>query len=244
VCEVAESVPAGRGGPIRGGGVVPGAARPVQWLALEPPPAPRRTPEAPPGPSPDAVLAAARREAERLLQEARAQAEALRAQAEAEAEALRARAKAEGWRAGRAEALAAARALRAQAQRIRRRALRERRAVLEALAGDVARLALDVARQVLAREIEQSPDDILRLLRQLLPRVDGPVAVRVHPGLAPIVEAEAASLGRAVAVRPDPAVAEGGLVLETEEGYLDATVEGRLQRVASALGGVSRERGA
>lgn len=174
------------------------------------------------------VLARARAEADALLAAARAHAEALATQIESDA-------RTRGLGQGRAEARAQAAALLAEARQIRDDAARDRREVLDALVHDVAGLAAEVARQVLQREVEQSPDDIVRLTRRLLERIESPAILRVHPTLSTVLEAEAGTLGRSVEVRPDPSVAPGGLVVESEEGVLDATVHGRLDRVTAAL---------
>lgn len=186
------------------------------------------------------------------LEEAHQRADQLRAQAHAEAESVlaaaaeravalaaeaEALARARGLRRGRAQARAEAEALLAEAGRIRQEAERDRLAALDALVADVAGLAADVARQVLQREIEQSPEDIVRLTRQLLQRLEGPAIVRVHPTLSTVLEADAGGLGRAVEVRADPSVTPGGVVVESEEGVLDATVEGRWARVTGAIRG-------
>ena len=212
--------------------------RPLRWASLEGSAARSRPRLA--GPSTasaaaeaQAALGRAAQQAAELLEGARAEAEAVRTAA---AEAGRREGRAQGLADGRREAEAQVAGRLAEAEGLRRRAARERLQVLEALAGDVARLALDIAAQVLQREVEQSPEEVVALARRLLPRTAGVPVLRVHPSLAPVLEAEASSLGRDATVRADPSVAPGGLVVEGEDGVLDATVAGRLLRVAAALG--------
>ena len=213
--------------------------RPLHWAPL-PVGAPARSPVGPQvsgGAGPEAV----HQEVAQILARAQAEAEALLASARAEAEAgairLREQALADGREQGRAEVRAQAAGLLAEAAAIREQAEAERRAALDALVGDIAALAGDVARQVLQREIEQSPDDIVRLTRRLLQRIESPAVLRAHPTLSPVLEAEAGTLPRTVEVRPDPSVPPGGVVIESEEGVLDGSLEGRLARVTAPLGG-------
>lgn len=208
-----------------------GGLRPLRWGSLE---APRPAVPIPVPPSPEDVAAA-------LLRRAEAEAAGLRARAAAEAEELRAAAaragRDEGFAAGRREGeAAAADALRAaRAERTRARA--ERRAALRALEPELAALAVAIARAVLERELEMAPEEVVALARRLMQRTEGPARLRVHPDLAPVLEAEAATLPRPAQVVPDAAVDRGGLVLEGGEGVLEATVAGRLRRAAAPLEG-------
>ncbi len=220
----------------------PGAARqprPLRWAPLPAGASPRHA--AGPEIAGGTALEAAREDAEQIVAQARAEAEALLASARAEAEAgavhVHAQARARGWEQGRAEARAQAAALVGEARSIREQAEVDRRAALDALVGDIAALGADVARQVLQRELEQSPDDIVRLTRRLLQRIEVPAILRAHPTLSPVLEAEAGTLPRTVEVRPDPSVQPGGVVIESEEGVLDGSVEGRLARVTAPLDG-------
>lgn len=123
----------------------------------------------------------------------------------------------------------------------------ERERKLAALAGEVAALALDVARRVLGRELAQDPGAVVDLAARALvhARERHEVALRVNPRDAPFVRrAEsrlAALLVRApgITVREDAAVAPGGVVVETEAGRIDARVEAQLASLERALAEVA-----
>lgn len=216
----------------------------MQWLSLDVPPPPAQTGCARPAESPADLLRRAQQEAERLLEAARAERQALLLASESEARGIAERARREGLEQGRAEGRAAAEAectaLLRQARRERNQARAQRRSVLDALEADIVMLATDIARRVLDRELEQSPEEVVGLARRLLRRVHGPARARVHPAVAPVLEAEAAVAGALLTVRPDPSVLPGGLILETEDGLLDATLDGRLRRTESILQGGTR----
>jgi flagellar assembly protein FliH len=194
----------------------------VRWGALDPAP-----PPAPAAPAEDPLRRAAA-EAAALLQRARQEAEDLRAEA-------RRSGWEEGFATGRAAAEAAAAEMLRAARVERTRARAERRAAFRALEWDLAALAMEMASRVLQRELETAPEEVVALARRLVQRTEGPVRLRVHPDLAPVLWAEQASLPRPVDVVPDAEVDRGGVVLEGEDGVLDASVSGRLSRVAAAL---------
>ena len=153
----------------------------------------------------------------------------------AEAEAARGRvideARAEGLREGEARAAAALAAAAAARDRLLADAERE-----------VAELAVAVARRVLARELTV-PGAVTALAAAALAeaRARREIVLRVSPADAPELDAArgplAAILARApLAVRVDPSLAPGDVVVETEAGLVDARIEAQLGAIARALG--------
>lgn len=171
----------------------------------------------------DVVDAKARASA--LLARAGEEAEALRAAALAERDAVRAAAEEEGRRVGLAQAAAAL----AEVAAVRESRLAE-------LAPEVARLGLEVARRLLARELAADRDAVKALAASAVmeARDRAVVTLRVSPSDAPrIAEARgalAALLRRApgLEVREDAELAPGDVVVETEAGRIDARIEAQL----------------
>lgn len=208
--------------------------RPLRWAALA------EAAAASVSDSPGDTPVSAAQEAAAIVDAARAQADALRDEALAAAAAIRLRAEAEGWSAGHAAGQAAARAEQAEAVARARAALHqaqaERTAILEGLVGEVAELALTVARRVLDREVEQSPEEVVALAMRLLPTARGQVTLHVHPEGVPMLESDPRVRGRA-RVAADASLAPGGLRLESEDGWVDASLEGRLARATAPIRG-------
>lgn len=197
----------------------PGPAAPDDRSA---PPAPTPQPAEPSRPDPVAVAAA---EAEALLAAARAEAERLRADA---------------FVAGREEGLAAGRAevaeVLAEARRVLDEAWEERRSIVEGALDDAVELALGLARQVLARELQSSPDEVVELARRLLREApEGPVVLRAHPADAANLEGQRELLGGEARVREDAGLCVGDLVVETTTGTLEATLAGRIERLEAVV---------
>ncbi|HUZ21450.1 MAG TPA: FliH/SctL family protein [Acidimicrobiales bacterium] len=106
------------------------------------------------------------------------------------------------------------------------------------LEGRITGLVLELVEELFQREVAvaASPgrDAIARALH--LAPAEGPVVVRLHPE-------DAATLGehavgaRALTVRPDPAIARGGCVLEVGSTLVDSQVDSALERVRAVLDG-------
>jgi type III secretion protein L len=186
-------------------------------------------------PLPAVRIPAAVHEADRQVRERIAAAEAdagrIHEEAERAAGALRAEAVEEGRREGMARAAAAL--ARAAAERDRRLAAAER---------EVVAIALAVARRILGRELAERPAAVAELAARALAeaRERREVVLRVGPADAPAVRDAEGALGALLvrarlAVREDAALAPGAVVVETEDGRIDAGLEAQLDRLRRAL---------
>jgi flagellar biosynthesis/type III secretory pathway protein FliH len=181
----------------------------------------------------EALALEARADARRVVEEARSAAAAARAAAQAEVEAIRSAAERLGREAGRAEA--AALLVRAAADRDR---------LLAGLSQEVAGVAVSVARRILGDALAVEPERVIDLAARALEAVRdrAAVAIRISPADAARIRCAeprlAALLGRApgLVLREDAALAPGAVVVETEAGRVDASVDAQLGALAHALG--------
>lgn len=111
----------------------------------------------------------------------------------------------------------------------------------ELIAADLLHLGLDIARAVLKTALEVRPELVLPVVSEAiryLPTVQKPARLTLHPLDAPLVQErlghELASAGWTVAT--DAQLLRGGCRVDTPSHHIDATLEGRWQRVAAALG--------
>ncbi|RAO77230.1 flagellar assembly protein FliH [Dyella jiangningensis] len=162
-------------------------------------------------------------------------------------EALEQQAREEGYAAGHAEGMAAARDLMnsrmAKLDALLESAARPLHAMDEGVELELARLAMTVARQVLSHELRTSPDLVVEAVRQAalaLPAASGNLRVRLH--------ADDLALLRTLGVAEeswqlvaDPAMQRGDCMLETERSRLDARLETRLAAVVDAVLGAEAE---
>ncbi|MHA6205503.1 flagellar assembly protein FliH [Dyella soli] len=162
-------------------------------------------------------------------------------------EALEQQARDEGYAAGHAEGMAAARDLlnsrMAQLDALLDAAARPLQSMDELVELELARLAMTVARQVVAHELRTAPDLVVEAVRQsvlALPSATGALRVRLHPQDLALVR----SLGVAEAnwqLLADGSLQRGDCLLETERSRLDARVEARLAAVVDAVLGAEAD---
>lgn len=179
----------------------------------------------------------AQAQATEIVQTAKTEAQGLLEEAKAQAERLRAEAHAEGLAAGKAEGAAHFVALCAQVS--------ARGAQAEAeLAPHVAQLAMAVARRVLGRELQFSPELVVDMVKKTLgdkARQRREVTLRVHPTDAVHLRehraqlAEVLSRTKEVRIVEDEAVPAHGVVIETEAGLIDAQLDTQLDAIEHAL---------
>jgi len=192
------------------------------------------------------IRAAAMRESDALLAHARRQADETRAQAVREADALRLEAEHQGRTAGEEQAReqwsAVLADLKASLEALRDRAAEEYARALAEVEPEVVSLALAIARRVLEAELHYAEDALPNMVAQSLARLreTRELRIRVSPG----------DLGRAESIRrqllavlegvdgieviPDPRV-DGGAVVETPMGTIDASLAGQLREIEQAM---------
>ncbi|MCB1777056.1 MAG: flagellar assembly protein FliH [Candidatus Competibacteraceae bacterium] len=112
---------------------------------------------------------------------------------------------------------------------------------------ELAKLATEIARQLVRRELRTSPGEVVAVVREgvsLLPVGSTGIQVRLHPDDARLIR-EVLSLGRddepLWKIIEDQALSRGGCIINTELSRIDATVEKRLGAVIAAVLGDERE---
>lgn len=181
----------------------------------------------------EALRAAAQEEAEALRAAAREEAEAIRAAARAEAEVILAGARAE------AEAMRATLAARAAELEAQAREALDRE--LAALAQAAADLALAVARQIVAAELQACPERVVDRVTRGLAELRGfPARVYAHPDDLPLLGAAAPRLEAAAAapvtLAADAALDRGDYRIESPAGAVDGRVAAQIEHLAAAAG--------
>jgi len=116
----------------------------------------------------------------------------------------------------------------------------ERERLLSAAAGELAELAVLIARRVIGRELSLDPRLVQNLVRegiQALGQHDR-VLVRIGKAFAAArehVEQDLHDAGKRFEVRIDAALDDYGCVIETELGRVDESIESRLETLLQAL---------
>lgn len=201
------------------------------------------------------VIVNSEADARRLLQESQETAAEIVAGAEAQATTTLLEGHARGLEEGRREGYQAGvqqarEELSAQLTLVHELAARakvERAEVVAAAEPEIVRLALTVARKVIAREVESDPNILRGLLTRAMLRAagDDPVRLRLNPRAIEtlgdfLTDTTARFRSRGVEVVPDPAVDPAGVIVETRTGVVDARTDtqlGKVERTLMALTG-------
>ena len=104
--------------------------------------------------------------------------------------------------------------------------------------GDVVQLALLIARRVLHRELSVDSGALTALARVVFERMARAESycITVHPGFASAIRnALPAGQTGGVRIEPDPACAAGTLIIRSEEGVIDASVDSQLEEISRGL---------
>ena len=208
-------------------------------------------------PAPDlgALLAGARAEADRIVERARRNADEMGDDARAQAEALREAAWQEGRHAGeqaaraevseelRGEWIAYRDGLREDFQSLIDEIVEGRTQLWERQEGEMLGLVMAIARQVIKTEVQQNPDVVMAIVRNALRRVVDKENVRIRVSLPDSARLRGAKDDimsivdglRHLEILDDRRVGEGGCVIETNAGTIDAKIETQLAEVERLL---------
>jgi flagellar assembly protein FliH len=114
-----------------------------------------------------------------------------------------------------------------------------RRTMIRETERQMVQLAMAIARRVVRREVAIDSDLTLTMARVALERLGDSTAVtiRLHPDdfEATCRQREALFAGSHVTVAPDSAVSRGGCLVQSDFGYVDASVDAQFQELARAL---------
>jgi flagellar assembly protein FliH len=106
---------------------------------------------------------------------------------------------------------------------------------------EVARLAIEVAKKIVHREIQADPEIIQTLVHVALSHVNEktPVAVHVNPADYEFISKRQSELSlaesRNISIASDKSIERGGCLIETEYGDIDARLEEKFREVERAF---------
>ena len=104
---------------------------------------------------------------------------------------------------------------------------------------EMVQLSVAVARKILNRDTQTDPDALVGVFKAALQKVESRevLRVRVSPHHADSLRRniEQAGLPQRIDVQADPGLEAGGIVLETTQGSLDASIETQLQEIEHGL---------
>ena len=111
------------------------------------------------------------------------------------------------------------------------------RILLEQMEVQTVRMALEISRKIVQRELTMDPDLVSALATVALKRVQGQqsIALRVSRQDFDRVRNSVASANAAVAVKEDAALERGDFVVDTAQTHLDGRVSSQIETIGRAL---------
>lgn len=116
--------------------------------------------------------------------------------------------------------------------------------VYDEIAPDVLEISLDIAKKIIKKEMSENPEILLDNIKEILKglsKEESKIVLKVNPSQAPILKQQMpeaismAGLEAKVIIIPDEDTMEGGCMLTTDNGVIDATIETQLSIISEAL---------
>ena len=163
--------------------------------------------------------------------------------AQEEADTIKETAAKEGYRAGIEQAESDIIALRSKIADF----VSSKREVFEYIAPDILEISVDIAQKIIKKEVSQNPEIILDSILDVMKNIskDEPkITIRLNPLQVDLVRTELpeyiSSMGieAKITVVADDTVTEGGCILNTNNGIVDASLDTQLEIIKEALKGM------
>lgn len=122
--------------------------------------------------------------------------------------------------------------------------LNAKQEVFDEVAPYILEMSVDIAKKIIKRELEQDPSLILENIQQLLKTLskeETKITLKVNPVQVSLVKAEIpemlsnSGLDAKIMIVPEEGIMEGGCMLTTTNGVIDATIETQLSVISEAL---------
>lgn len=119
--------------------------------------------------------------------------------------------------------------------------------VFEYIAPDILEIAVDIARKIIKKEIEQDPEAIISMILEVmenLSKEETKITIKVNPMEADLVREElpkalsAKGTEARITVVSDDSVSSGGCIFVTNNGIIDAGLETQIEILKEALKGM------
>lgn len=116
--------------------------------------------------------------------------------------------------------------------------------VYDEIAPDILEISLDIAKKIIKKEMKESPEILLDNIKDILKglsKEESKIVLKVNPAQAAMLKQEMpeavsmAGLEAKVLIVPDENTMEGGCMVTTDNGVIDATIETQLAIISEAL---------
>lgn len=119
--------------------------------------------------------------------------------------------------------------------------------VFDRIAPDILTISLDIAKKIIKKELQQDSsiilDNIMEVLKDLS-KEETKITLKVNPTQVSLIKQELpermqnSGIDARLSVIPDETIMEGGCMVTTTNGVIDATIETQLSVISEALKGI------
>lgn len=122
--------------------------------------------------------------------------------------------------------------------------LNAKQAVFDSIAPDILEISLDIAKKIIKKESIEDSSIILENIKEILSglsKEEKKISLKVNPAQCAMLKQEipevVTSMGfeASVSILPDENIMEGGCVVTTSNGVIDATIESQLSIISEVL---------
>lgn len=122
--------------------------------------------------------------------------------------------------------------------------LNAKQAVFDSIAPDILEISLDIAKKIIKKESIEDSSIILENIKEILTglsKEEKKITLKVNPAQSAMLKQEIpeviTSMGfeAVVSIVPDETIMEGGCVVTTSNGVIDATIESQLSIISEVL---------
>jgi flagellar assembly protein FliH len=119
--------------------------------------------------------------------------------------------------------------------------------VFDYIAPNIMEISIDIAKKIIKKELEQDPMIILNNISEVLKSLskeEKKITIKVNPIQVSLLKTEipeitsTIGLDAKIMIIPDETIMEGGCMLTTTNGVIDATIETQLSVISEALKGI------
>ena len=119
-----------------------------------------------------------------------------------------------------------------------------KQAIYEEIAPDILDIGLEIAKKIIKKEMTEDPHILLENIKDImkgLSKEETKITLKVNPSQVPMLKQDvpeaSANLGleAKIIIIPDETIMEGGCILTTTNGVIDATIESQLAIISEVL---------
>ena len=124
-----------------------------------------------------------------------------------------------------------------------------RKDVFEYIAPDILEISIDIAKTIIKKELETDPQALVNTIIDVLRTVsknESKITIKVHPQSVQFIKDTIPNITYQYGIESkiniisDPSIEEGGCVLQTNNGIVDASIDTQIEIIKKALEGINQ----